>query len=64
MECRLVAAVCDADECRAVAFYCHLGLLETRLHRKGAAGALLAVQAMADRDPHRLASSEGDQLPA
>src|SRR5687767_10077692 len=34
-----------------------------RLDRKSAAGALLAVEAMARRHPHRLAGGRGAQLP-
>src|SRR5688500_12442566 len=59
-----VAFVADALELGGGALRPHLRAIEARLHTERRAGALLAFQAMAHGEPHRLAGAGDAQLPA
>src|SRR4029453_210451 len=59
-----MTAVGDALPCLRLARDGDLVVGPARLHRKGAAGALLAIQAVAHRNAHRLAFACGLELAA
>src|SRR5688572_7048879 len=59
-----VAFVADALELGGGALRPHLRAVEARLHAERRASALLALQAVAHGEPHRLANAGDAQLPA
>ena len=59
-----IAAVRNIDPALRPALDRHLFRRPTGLHREGASRALLAIEAMADRDPHGLSGDDGAKLTA